>query len=851
MDKRSRLPSFPLWAGLRFIWSAALLLLASQTELAKAAPARTAANAVPAGFEDFDSPQSAIVEVLFGGKAVGTARVTYSAGTFSFDQPDAVLALLGELTDSASALAELSRPNLPANAHLLCRPGADQTACERFDPSLSGFILDKDRFKVLIFLRSELLAVQTNVINAYLPPPDRGAGLLNSISAVVSGGGRQGLVANLENQLVIGDGERRMRAEFGYATGLGVRLDTLRVELDRPGWRYSAGALWSRSSGFSGRRQIIGIEAATQIDTRLDKDNLKGSALVVFLEQRSRVDIMRDGRVLASRIYDAGNQQLDTSALPDGVFEVTLRILGINGAQREERQFYSKNAVMPAPGQTIFHAAAGLLAAEQAHALPKPTGTPFAQVGYARRLSRHLSLDLLASVTDQTGMLELGATLQTPLVQLRGAALLSSRGDRGILAQVSSQGTSALNFNVDLRRITVAKTSIAPLVLSPPTTRIPSAWLAPAAQSFTQATGSISYSLPRAQLQANGYYRKERGQSADYSIGPSLRLGLLQRSAWQLTLQGDAALTSRGKSGYLGLNLQFLGARSSLTARAGGRMVADTAQPRRTAAVGVLSGALTRTTGAGELELAAGYERDLDRDLLNLTGQLRGNSGTVGAQFSKGVSGQATPLQYSLGLQTTLVARAGRVGLTGTRRGEGALLVKVESDSQDGRFEVLVNESVAGKFSAGKAVTLTLPSYRTYDVRIKPVGAQYLQVDSAVRSLSLFPGSVASLTWQARQQMPVFGRLVLPDGQPLRFAAIRTGAAATLTDEAGYFQLEASAGTGLDVQLPDARRCTALVPALPRGERYARLGSLVCRPAAAAPRLSSRTEPNVVTGLSR
>ena len=52
-----------------------------------------------------------------------------------------------------------------------------------------------------------------------------------------------------------------------------------------------------------------GIES--QIDTRLDKDEILGSPVVVYLDQRARVDVMRDGRVLNSAMYEAGNQQVD------------------------------------------------------------------------------------------------------------------------------------------------------------------------------------------------------------------------------------------------------------------------------------------------------------------------------------------------------------------------------------------------------------------------------------------------------------------------------------------------------------------------------------------------------------
>lgn len=806
------------------------------------APKPSGIRAVPAGFEDLDRTQSAVVDVIFGGRVVGTAQVTFTGSTFSFDAPEQVLPLLPPLTSPAAIQAELGRPDLSVNARHLCRTGADQTTCERLTPTVAGFILDRDRFRVLVFINPEHLALQSNVPSAYLPSPEPGAGLLSTMSAVISGSAGQDPLINLENQLVVAAGVHRLRAELGYATGLGLRIDTLRAELDRPGWRYSAGALWSRPSSFIARRQLLGVEVASQTDTRMDKDNLKGSPLTIFLEQRSRVEIMRDGRILAARIYEAGNQLLDTSTLPEGVYEVTLRVLGINGAVREERKFFSKNAYMPAPGQTLFQAAAGLLVAERRSALPKPTGTPFAQAGWARRIADNLALDASAMATNRAGVIELGSTFQTTTLQLRAAAMLSSRGERAVLAQLSSHGTGPLNFSFDLRRVTnesgglgAAETPNA-AALAP----LPGAELRAAPRSFTQLTGQVSYSLARAQLQANGYYRRERGQAADYSIGPSLRMTVLERSAWQVTVHADAAFSSRGQSGYLGLSLQLLRPRSTVSARAGSRLAADTGGARRSAAVGALSGAISRTTQAGELELVGGYERDIDRDLVNVAGQLRGERGTIGAQLSKGVGGQPTPLQYSLGLQTTLAARGGALGLTGTRRGEGAVLLKVDSDQPGARFEVLVNEAVSGELVAGEKLALTLPSYRTYTVRIRPTGSQIMQVDTSARTVSLYPGSVVNFDWQARRQLPVFGKLVLANGQPVRFAAIRAENSAAMTDGAGFFQFETSANAVLEANLPGAGRCYATIPALPSAARYAKLGDIECRPAAAPALLSSR-----------
>lgn len=826
---------------------------ASQTASASAAPQADLSNAgkthsspapqrgVPEGFEDLDAPQSAVVDVVFGGTRVGKALITHHGSTLAFQSPSEIMALLPALTEPATVLAELSRTDLAVNAHLLCRAGADQTTCERLAPRTVGVILDRDRFRVLIFIAPALLALRSNVPSTYLPAPAEAASLIHSISTSISGQGGQHVVANFDNELVAASGSGRIRAEFGYSTGLGMRLDTLRAELDRPGWRYSAGALWSRSGSFIGRRKLLGIEAVTQTDTRLDKDNLKGSPLAVFLEQRSRVDILREGRILASRIYDAGNQLLDTSALPEGAYEVTISIQSINGTAREERQFFSKNTYLPAPGQVMLHSAAGLLVSERSSGLPQPTGTPFLQAGIARRITPKLVFELNAQTTDKAAVLELASTLESAQMQLRTAVLVSSRGERAALMQLSSAGASPLNFHVDLRRVVAARGAGAgtqPLPKSanqvaPEQVRFAlptqSPLLQAASRSFTQITGAASYSLAGAQVQANGYYRREQGRPADYSFGPALRVNLLERTAWQLTFNADAAVTSRGKSGYVGLNFQLLRSQASFTARTGARASPAAGQAPAMAASGALMGAFSRSGGAGTLDVAGGYEREAGHDIVNLSAQLRAEKGNLAGQISKGFSGPGSALHYSFGVQTTLAWRGDNAALTGPRRGEGAVLLKVESDQPAARFEVLLNDTPSAEFTAGQQLALTLPAYRTYNVRIRPVGQALLHIAQTARSISLFPGSVVSLDWQAKRQLPVFGQLVFADGRPVRFATIRTASSAAMTDEAGYFQMETSTGAQLEVNLPGTGQCIANMPVISLETRFQKLGRIECK----------------------
>ena len=217
------------------------------------------------------------------------------------------------------------------------------------------------------------------------------------------------------------------------------RVAVFQSELKRLGWtenanlrieeRWTAGLVtagglfWAPGIDLTGQRKILGFGAATQFDTRIDRDQVFGNQLIIFLAQRSRVDILRDGRLLTSRSYEAGNQTLDTAGLPDGSYEVVLHIQEIGGRVREERRFFINNARIPPLGQPVYFGYAGMLVDDRAAGGLLPSTTPFFEFGAARRLSDEIAVDATVLGTSQKVLAEIGGYLITDFGQFRLAGL--------------------------------------------------------------------------------------------------------------------------------------------------------------------------------------------------------------------------------------------------------------------------------------------------------------------------------------------------------------------------------------------------------------------------------------------
>lgn len=798
----------------------------------------------PAGFDNLLQPQRTVVDVYYGGQRVGEASVVYQPGAFRFDDVGALLALLPKLVDPAATAAirqSLADSHLDPHLPLACGPNQSAN-CGELRPAVAGVIFDQQRFRVDIFVAPEMLKVRPGLDRGYLDAPTAGLTLVDSLGATIAGSDDGQTNYTIQNRTVIGDGAARLRSETSISSGIGFHVETLAAELDRPDLRYSAGLFWAPGMDLLGRRKIFGAGIGSQIDTRLDKYLLQGSPLILFLPRRARVDIVRDGRLLASRTYEAGSQNLDTSSLPDGSYDLTLRIQEAGAGVREERRFFIKNALVAPMGQTLFFAYAGVLAKDDDQQPIGLSSTPYFQAGVAYRFTPHLALD--ASLVGVNGKIvgEIGSYLFTGIGQLRAAGMASSRGDAGILLQANSLGRSAFGYAFDFRR--VWSRSGAPII---PTNGWPSQSFnmvdsnpgQGAAGSFTQINANLTYRLGQARLGVSGYYRRDR-QDTSYAVGPTAYWPVLRRRGLELALDGHMTQSNQGRSGYLGFTLQLLRPRTSLSSSLGVRSASADTKAGTVAAIGG-SWEHENVLG-GEFSLAGAFERTPDEDSARVSASSRGEYGSTFVDATRTLSGARKGTQYSASFQTGLAMTGNSAVLGGREIGEGSIVVRIAGHATGTVFEVLVNDSPRGTLRAGSSLPLFLPPYRAYDVRIRPLDGDQASYDGRTRSVSIYPGTVASLEWKAEPVVAVFGRAILADGAPAAFADITATSGIGQTDGQGYFQIETGTNEVLNVRTRDGRTCRLIIGNLRITNGYAPLGEQRCQ-ASPPPQFAQRSIP--------
>lgn len=810
-----------------------VLLAGVMTSTAPAAGKGTALETVgiPAGFSELEHEHEVVADLYYGGRSIGEARVMVRPGFIRFVHPDQIVPLIPNVAASADLERALAG-ELPANADRVCFHGRP-AGCGQLNPETVAVIYDEDHFRLDLFITRDWLQVVSAHSDRYLGVPTAPLSLTSSMGLALSGSNDSSPVYNFQNRTILGFRNTRIRADSSYASGQGLVMDTLVGEVDRPGLRYSAGLFWAPGLDLTGRRRILGVGTATQVDTRTDRESLEGTPLVLFLPQPARVDILIDGRLVTSGNYEAGNDLIDTSALPDGSYSVVLRIQSANGAIREERRFFVKNPNIAAAGQPIYFAYAGLLANTEPGRPVSLSNDIFYQVGTARRLGNKVAVDLSVIGTRARPIVEAGGWLLTRVARLRLAALASASGDHGELLEFDSGDTGRLSFSFDLRR--VSSKSGTPLLPLPGYVdsfdSAPLTGAETASGSFTQASGSIGYRFGNAYLAVIASLDKERGTPVDYSVGPSLSWPILNRRGLQVGLEADAQLTSSSTQGFIGLKMFYSSGRLAVSGSAGARAEGDSAGalPSGGRAVGNAAVSYDVDQGNGtDLSVAAGVERDLVSTTAQVGGIVDSRYGTARGDISHDFEGQHTT-QYALTLQTGAVLDRTDAVVGGRDLEESALVVSVSGDTPDAQFDVLVDDQPRGRVRTGGHLAIFLPPYHAYQVRLRPVTGSSVWYDSAARNVTLYPGNVQRLAWRAEHLLTVFGRALRPDGSPVANAMIQSRRGIGESDAAGYFQIEVSSNDSLAFSAGGAGTCHVAIAALKEKRDYQPLGRVICQ----------------------
>ncbi len=764
----------------------------------------------PPGFKDFSAAQTTRLDIHYGRKLMGSAMATFDVDHFEFSNPEHVAQLVGRFINDPKTISAALTGQINTHTEELC-PIGQSLGCGVIRPKIVGIIFDESQFHVDLFIASAYLKTVDLQENEFLPPPEKQISTINLLSAHLSGGDNSEKSQQIEIDSIIAYGRTHFSQRLSYNLEHDPEISKFLLTHSGNKLAYSAGTLRTRglTSSLISNPQIIGGRAAVSLLMHRNRSTFFGSPLVIFLGERSRVDLIYEGRIVRSSFYEAGNQIIDTTSLPNGSYSIELKISNSRGV-RIENQFFTRSPIIPPKNNAAHFLEFGrLLEEDRLTRSPKITNQNLVNFGSSFRLHDRVGAEIqwLQSNFSET-LMQAGITYLLPQFTQHAGIFGSRSGAFGenynFIFQRSNFSFTGIYRNLN-KATWAADNTPDLLVISP-------------GQYWEMG---ISGKLFGGSIILNYRNRKEdHSETENYLL--SYRKSVFRSASMRADLTAEINSRAGEQSYSVGFNIGRTSKHSRTSFSLGSK----------------------ENLQEGHQEfLNSHYSRHfIDSKKRNLTGTafsslnnithtagigLNGMSewGAAAFDISQNFSHGDSPLTYSLDLGSAILSSGTSISLGASSRKTAGLIVEVNSDAI-GDFEVLVNDNVQTSFPAGRKTSVLLDPYQNYQIQIRDKGDALYKLDAAEKSVTVLPGNITHLSWDAHKVVVLVARAVDDFGEPIANARFTNVTEFSTTDESGWFQIELAGEKTLILETADEAVWTLKVPRISENEEVMVAGDL-------------------------
>ena len=772
-------------------------------------------QAVPPGFESLADKQSTQADVYFGGIFLMSTFVTFDLSEIEFEDPSAVIESIPNVRDPYLLAQTLTGP-LANNADLKCTSRRVEN-CGKLVPKIAGVIFDDANYRLDLFIASDQLLVHELSQEKYLPSSKVDQSTLHNIRMSLSGVGGDGRFT-VGSQSYFAWKNAHIKTRYSVSDA-GLTLSELSWQRDDPDFEYEVGAFRSggRELAFAGDVTLFGGRLSTSTKTRTDLMQSMASPILLFLDERSQVNVFRGAELIHSTFLEAGNHELDTRSYPDGAYEIRIEVTGISGQEDVVTQFFVRSQNLPIQGERNYFLEAGALMTSDAVGVPEMLGGVWLRGGVNHRLAKHFSLDSEMIYADGTGLAQTGLFALGRRGQFYGGLMASSDSDLGYSFRASYVHDKVTAF-IDFRQLRVRD-------------EVSSQSFNLLRRSYTQGSASLAFPIGHGRMLVRATVNKQAFNDQS-SLGLSYLGPLFRRWGFQADLRLDTHFSK--DDNWIKAGLTFRRLRGLDSIMLGPSIRSSEHEGFNGSFNGYWSGA-HYWKPVGEYQRST-YLSHQD-DLTSFGSRFKPKS-MPGSDFEFGVQhrNQAQlfySLNHSLGIATT--PDSVTVGSAGSTA--GAVVVEVGGEIE-GQFEVKVDSRVVGYTWANNPSIVSLRPYETYRIRVNPISENIVGFDDSVREITIYPGNVEVLKFEAFEITVLVGQAVDEHGKPLKYARFKNTVGLGLTDANGWYQVEVKKTQPLVVTKKDGTFCQMELPELAVVQNLAVLDVIECTSIPAPPSIA-------------
>ena len=769
-------------------------------------------DGVPAGFESLAEKQSTHADIYYGGIFLMSTFVTFDMLEVEIEDPSAVVEAIPNVRDPYLLAQTLSGP-LSNNSSLKCT-SRRVDGCGKLTPEIAGIIFDDANYRLDLFVASDQLLVHELAHEKYLPPASVDQSTLHNVRIALSGVGGEGRYT-IGNESYFAWKNAHIKSRY-HISDSGLTLSELSWQRDDPDMEYEIGAFrgGGRELAFSGEVAMLGGRLSTSTKTRTDLMQVMASPVFLFLDERSQVNVYRGNELIHSTFLDAGNHELDTREYPDGAYDIRIETSGISGQQDSQTQFFVRSQNLPIPGERNYFVEAGALMQTDAVGVPDLIGEAWVRGGMNHRLAKHFSMDSELIYADGKALVQSGLFALNRRGQFYGGLMLSTESDIGYSLRASYVHKNLTAF-LDFRQLRVREQgSLDEYNLL--------------RRSYSQGSASLAFPLGKGRMFIRATLNKQ-AISDRSSVGVSYLGPLFKRWGFQADLRLDAQFSNEDNWVKAGVTLRRLRGVDSI-------VLAPSV--RRSDLDGTDASFNGYWTGAHHWDPIGDFQRSTylsHRDGLSSFGSRFMPRSMPGSDFEFGVQQRdRTDVFYALNHSMSVATTADKVTVGSAGSTAGAVVVDI-GGAIDGQFEVRVDSRVVGYAWANKPSIISLRPYESYRIRVNPISDNIVGFDDSVREITVYPGNVEVLKFEAYEITVLVGQAVDEQGDPLEFARFKNSVGLGLTDADGWYQIEVKNRKPLVVAKRDGTYCQIELPELTVVQNLAVLDVLTCTAIQAPP----------------
>ena len=770
--------------------------------------------------------QTSLVDVYMGGRLLTNAQATFTPDTIQFHDPQNLVSKIPALLDPQAVTAVFSK-KIPANQEMRCFHKRQQN-CGVLYPDVAGVIFDSDKYRATVFVNPSLLGINQVSDNIFLPPSDSGLSFLQTANYAFSGSEDEfNEDSNLFTESLLSYRENALRMTANYDDDDNFAINTLVGQRDWRGIRYLGGYFdtINQDLRFTTETPLLGLRVGTSIDTRDDQRQSSGSTIRVFLQSRGEVSIFKDGRLIATQTYDAGNQELDTTALPGGAYDIDIRIRDAAG-ERVETQFYSKNFRLPPEGAPQYFVEMGrLTTTDNMDPLPEKTDEYLLRGSINTRLNDTNALITGLSTTEDDSVAELG---WFGIGAYRGVyydVLLNSalaRDHRYGLSTEARFNYRSVFLNATHRQIWDDSDSF---------NESDDDKVNLMGEEQAQTILNLSVPIDSANLGLGARYiqREDEDAITEYTANLSMEILRYQRSSLHATLQynhsdmDDTLLASL--NWRWGLDHWSVSIRPEYEA-----IDRDQSGSSDTTRLTATADWDSRNLWSSKLRAGVSAVEEEDFSSYGANADLAGNYGRARAQIEhvNNDDEASSVTRHNGSIASSFTIAEGAVAMGGKEQNQAAVIIDL-SDAGDGLvFDVLVNNARYGTAVGGGKTLISLRPFETYTIGLKSRSEAFVYLDDKQHTITLYPGNVMTLGWQANRVNIIFARLLDQNGNAISNALLKGVSGLATTDGYGLFQAEVEDNVRSIIVETRTHTCQLNLPAYTARKGVASLGILRC-----------------------